>query len=157
MSDRLEGEPISRHDFLGLAGVGSAAGALLFSTIGMLRLPKPRVLPEVSSVIRLGKPSQFLPGTVTALAEQKVCVVVTEEGVAVVSLVCTHLGCIVKPSETGFDCPCHGSKFDAQGNVLGGPAPRSLQWLAVSQAPDGTLLVDRAKEIDQGESYKVIT
>ena len=155
MSDLLGDEPISRHDFLGIAGVGSAAAAVVFSTIGMLRLPKPRVLPDVSSVVRLGKPSQFPPGTTATLAEHKVYVVATEEGVAAMSLVCTHLGCIVKPTEAGFDCPCHGSKFDAQGEVLGGPAPRGLRWLAVSQAPDGTLLVDRAKEVGSEESYKV--
>lgn len=160
MSDQLEGEPpadprqIGRHEFLGRAGMGTAAAALAFSTIGMLRLPKPRVLPDVSSVVRLGKPSQFPPGTIATLAEHKIHLVATDRGVAAMSLVCTHLGCIVKPTETGFDCPCHGSKFDSQGKVLGGPAPRGLRWLAVSQAPDGTLLADRAKEVDAEETYK---
>ena len=31
------------------------------------------------------------------------------EGVYAISMVCTHLGCIVKPSTAGFDCPCHAS------------------------------------------------
>ncbi len=64
MSDELEREPISRRDYLGVAGVGSATAAVAFSVIGMMRLPKPRVLPDVSSVVRLGKPSEFQPGTV---------------------------------------------------------------------------------------------
>ena len=157
MSNELECEPISRRDYLGVAGVGSATAAVAFSVVGMMRLPKPRVLPDVSSVVRLGKPSMYLPGTIAMLPEENVCVIATDEGISAVSLVCTHLGCIVKRAGDGFDCPCHGSKFDSNGEVVAGPAPRGLPWLAVSQAPDGTLLADRAKEVDAGESYKVST
>ena len=157
MSDELEREPISRRDYLGVAGVGSATAAVAFSTIGMLRLPKPRVLPDVSAVVRLGKPSEYLPGTVAMLPKENVCVIATEEGISAISLVCTHLGCIVKRADDGFDCPCHGSKFDSAGQVVAGPAPRGLPWLAVSQAPDGTLLADRSKEVGAEESYKVST
>ncbi|MHC4406973.1 MAG: QcrA and Rieske domain-containing protein [Planctomycetota bacterium] len=154
MPDDVEKKPVSRRDYLGVAGAGTAGAAILFSTVGMLRLPKPRVLPDVSDLLRLGNATQFPPGTVTTLTEERVCVIATEKGVGVVSLVCTHLGCIVKRTETGFDCPCHGSKFDADGIVLEGPAPRALPWLAVSQAADGTLLVDRGKEVAPGEYYE---
>jgi cytochrome b6-f complex iron-sulfur subunit len=157
MSNELEREPITRRDYLGVAGVGSATAAVAFSVIGMMKLPKPRVLPDVSSVVRLGKPSEFLPGTVAMMPEENVCVISTETGVSAVSLVCTHLGCIVKRAEDGFDCPCHGSKFGSNGEVVAGPAPRGLPWLAVSQAPDGTLLADRSKEVDAEESYQVST
>ena len=157
MSDEVERDEISRKDFLGTAGVGAAGAAIAFSTIGMARLPKPRVLPDISSVVRLGKPSEFPPGTIAMRPQDKICVVSTDQGVSAVSLVCTHLGCIVKLTEVGFDCPCHGSKFDPKGEVLAGPAPRALLWLAVSQAPDGTLLADRAREVGQDESYKATT
>ena len=128
---------------MGVAGVGSAAAAVAFSVIGMIRLPKPRVLPDVSSVVRLGKPSEFLPGTVAMLPEENVCVISTEEGISAVSLVCTHLGCIVKRADDdGFDCPCHGSKFDLSGRVFSGvPAPTNLTVPPYSFLSDGTLLI----------------
>ena len=45
-------------------------------------------------------------------------------------------------SDTGFACPCHGSRYDQDGNVVGGPAPKSLAWYEVTLAPNGELEVD---------------
>jgi glycine/D-amino acid oxidase-like deaminating enzyme/nitrite reductase/ring-hydroxylating ferredoxin subunit len=46
-----------------------------------------------------------------------------------VSPVCTHLGCRVSfnVAERSWDCPCHGSRYDPDGNVLQGPATRPLE------------------------------
>ena len=63
-----------------------------------------------------------------------------KEGIAVITGVCSHLGCSPKyypePGSTDFDpdwqggffCPCHGSKFDLLGRVYAGvPAPTNLE------------------------------
>jgi glycine/D-amino acid oxidase-like deaminating enzyme/nitrite reductase/ring-hydroxylating ferredoxin subunit len=50
-------------------------------------------------------------------------------GVHAVSLRCTHLGCLLRfnSAERSWDCPCHGSRFDVDGEVLEGPAVDPLQ------------------------------
>ena len=44
------------------------------------------------------------------------------------SAVCTHVGCVVhwNPFERCWDCPCHGSQFAPDGQVLNGPAVTPL-------------------------------
>jgi nitrite reductase/ring-hydroxylating ferredoxin subunit len=45
------------------------------------------------------------------------------------SAVCPHLGCITQwnDTESSWDCPCHGSRFDPYGKVLNGPANTDLE------------------------------
>jgi nitrite reductase/ring-hydroxylating ferredoxin subunit len=60
----------------------------------------------------------------------KVIVIASAEGVTVLSSVCTHLGCHINRAEGGeLVCPCHGSRFNARGELLRGPAGRNLRPL----------------------------
>ena len=59
----------------------------------------------------------------------KVAVSRDAEGeVTELSAVCPHLQCVVhwNQSESTWDCPCHGSRFRADGECINGPANRNL-------------------------------
>jgi len=57
---------------------------------------------------------------------------------------CVHLGCRVPQCEAsqGFECPCHGSKYNYHGEYEDGPAPRNLDHFAVEVDDAGNLVVD---------------
>jgi len=61
---------------------------------------------------------------------QKVAAFRDEDGVLhAVSPVCTHLGCQLNwnSGDRSWDCPCHGSRFSPDGEILQGPAVRPLE------------------------------
>ncbi|MEE8431824.1 MAG: ubiquinol-cytochrome c reductase iron-sulfur subunit [Candidatus Desulfatibia sp.] len=156
MSDETqENAGASRRDFLGLASVGAVILSSLTAVAGMLRIPKPNVLYEESQKFKIGKPDNFSVGTVKKLDDKKVFIFATNDGIHAISSVCTHLGCIVYTTDWGFQCPCHGSQYNKSGKVIGGPAPRNLAWLDISESMDGTLVVDAAKEVKPGTTFKV--
>ena len=155
MPGRLEEKPIARRDFLGLAGLWATIVAIFISIVGMVRLPKPAVLPEAARRFRIGKVDQYPAGTKTIVPEQNIMVLSTAEGVAAISLVCTHLGCIVAKTDEGFSCPCHGSVFDDSGKLTKGPAPRGLRWFEVGESVDGRLIVNAGTEVKTGTFVKV--
>ncbi len=151
---RLDPVPIPRRDFLGLAAAWSALATLAFATVGMLKLPKAAVLPSPSKKFRVALPESLAPGEPFLAPGRPVVLVRDGEGVYAVSRVCTHLGCIVQPSPSGFDCPCHGSRFSADGAVLKGPAPKPLKWLAVSSLGGGSYVVDEGAAVAPGTRVK---
>lgn len=54
----------------------------------------------------------------------------SDKGVNFFSSRCTHLGCKLNKIENGtIVCPCHGSRFSSDGNVLTGPANNNLTKL----------------------------
>jgi cytochrome b6-f complex iron-sulfur subunit len=147
---RLDPEPIPRRDFLGLASIWAAGSTFVFATIGMLRLPKAAVLSSPSRKYRVTLPENLPEGVPFLPPGRSVAIFRDKQGVHAVSITCTHLGCIIKPSATGFDCPCHGSRFSPDGKVIKGPAPSPLPWRKVTL--DGSVCV-----VDEGASVPVGT
>ena len=61
---------------------------------------------------------------------------------------CVHLGCRVPwcASSIGFECPCHGSKYNSIGEYFAGPAPRNLDRFVV-EIRDGDRFIIRTGAI----------
>lgn len=152
---RLDPEPLARRDFLGRAALWSALSAGLFALLGILRLPKAAVLPSPSKKFAVSLPESLPPGTPFEPPGRSVALFRDEAGVFAISMVCTHLGCIVKPEGGEFHCPCHGSRFRLDGTVTKGPASTSLPWLEVTRVGEGTYLVDEGKIVPAGTKEPV--
>jgi nitrite reductase/ring-hydroxylating ferredoxin subunit len=70
-------------------------------------------------------------GVVVTRGRRKVAVARDPESGAwhAVNAACTHMGCVVNWNavESSWDCPCHGSRFRVDGEVLNGPAAKGLE------------------------------
>jgi cytochrome b6-f complex iron-sulfur subunit len=62
---------------------------------------------------------------------------------------CVHLGCRVPQCDAsqGFECPCHGSRYNYHGEYESGPAPRNLDRFVVSVDDAGELVIDTGQVI----------
>lgn len=72
------------------------------------------------------------------------------DGLVAVYQRCVHLGCRVPwcNSSQGFECPCHGSKYNMVGEYYAGPAPRNLDRFVVSVSSAGKLIIDTGTIIE---------
>jgi cytochrome b6-f complex iron-sulfur subunit len=151
---RLDPDPIPRRDFLGLASLWAAGSAIFLAALGMARLPKAAVISSPSKRFSVVFPDTLQPGQPFLPPGRSAAVFRDAEGTWAVSTVCTHLGCIVKEIPDGFECPCHGSRFSADGLVTKGPAPRQLPWLKVSAAA-GKVIIDEGTTVPSGTKVLV--
>ena len=82
------------------------------------------------------------------------------DGLVAIYQRCVHLGCRVPwcNSSQGFECPCHGSKYNLVGEYYAGPAPRNLDRFVVSVNAAGKFIIDTGTIIEspraQGLSVK---
>jgi cytochrome b6-f complex iron-sulfur subunit len=151
---RLDEPGVTRRSFLSLSALGSFLAALVVAAAGAFRLPNPTVLPGPVRRYKVGPLERFPVGSQTTMLEENFVIFRDTKGLYAISTTCTHLGCTVAVTTQGFACPCHGSRFDASGRVVGGPAPRALPWLEVNQAADGQLVVSADNEVPPGTHFE---
>ena len=132
---------LSRRDFLKLARHGFLylSGALALG--GLLRFLDFDPNPAPKTEFDLGPASNYPLNSRTILSEPSAVLLHTDKGFSALSLICTHLGCTVKNDSQGFACPCHGSRFDADGKVTHGPADKPLRSLRVELTEEGNLKI----------------
>jgi nitrite reductase/ring-hydroxylating ferredoxin subunit len=114
----------------------------------------PNVLYEPSARFPVGRPDQYPPG-VTFLPDRSLFIGNGSDGFYAISSTCPHLGCTVRSVAKGFSCPCHGSLFDANGQVTSGPSPRPLSWFGLNLSPRGELVVDLQRVVEPAYRFKV--
>ena len=143
MSSLYDGE-LDRREFLSRATLASVAAILAACSGG--GLTGTEVTPGPSSItVKLSDfPSLSTIGGIAAVGTvllSPVAIVRTgQSSYLALSRVCTHQSCVINVGSTSFSCPCHGSRFDSQGNVTNGPANRPLGRLAAALSADGTSL-----------------
>ncbi len=132
---------LTRRDFLkittttlltisGALGVGALFRFLDYQT----ELP-------VKTEFDLGPAANYPIGSRSNVPDVPALLIHNQNGFSALSLVCTHLGCTVEQKDSGFECPCHGSRYDANGNVLRGPALKALRALRVEVNSNGNLIL----------------
>ena len=131
----------SRRDFLKLSTNSLLALAGVLGIGGLIRFLGYQFDESPQTEFDIGSAYDYPLDTRTILAYIPAVIVHDKEGFKAISLECTHLGCMLEARNFGFECPCHGSRFDPSGVMLKGPAVRNLRTLRVEHTDDGNLHV----------------
>ncbi len=147
----------SRRRFLKLAVVAPLAGCMPEEE------PEPEdptpagpgPIPE--DPVFVGNVDDLEAGRLETVEGVRLAVGVDDDGVWAVSTQCTHLGCNIADRSTGgridfggFECGCHGSRYDREGNVEQGPSVRDLRNFAVAIDDAGDVYVDMTEAVPLG-------
>ncbi len=148
-------QKISRRDFLAAAWGAVGAVALAESVFVGLKFFAPRVVEgKFGGLFNVGQAEQYPPGSVTPYNEGRFYLVrLMDGGFLALYRRCTHLGCSVPydPVSGQFVCPCHGSAFTTDGQVLTPPAPRPLDQFPLAIMAEG-IAVDTGSPIERNPS-----
>lgn len=161
---------VSRRRFLLIMGWLGALVATLFGTAEVLKFMFPGATLEEPLAFKVNvDPASITVGNPLQITAKRVSLVRDDGGFYAVYLICTHLGCTPnyttsvtqgtgvsdavaksygdrKASEAitnGWACPCHGSRYFIDSTNFYGPAPRPMDWVSITVAPDGYFVIDR--------------
>jgi cytochrome b6-f complex iron-sulfur subunit len=134
----------TRRDFLRWTVAGASTFFLAEMSVGFVAFFWPQKIGAFGSEIAVSAadiPAVGAPPIVNR--DGKFWLINNEDGLMAMYWKCVHLGCTVPwiEAEKQFHCPCHGSLYDRNGVVTGGPAPRPLDLMKVT-ASGGNVTVD---------------
>lgn len=161
----------TRRGMLALAGWSTMALIGLQAVIGFFVFFWPRKVSAFGSKFTAGLPADYKVGDVKYFVDGKFYMTRLDEGFIALYQKCVHLGCTVPwrpefefPFEGQtvkglFRCPCHGSTYLRNGQIIFGPAPRPLDYMKIERSGD-KLVVDtgsikKRERWDPSQAFKV--
>jgi len=136
-----KGDSLSRRNFINLLGKGSLAGSALIGLGVLVRFISFQSEASPPTQYDLGLETNYSLGSRITVQSVPATVIHDSQGYHAISLVCPHLGCVVKATSDGFSCPCHGSCFLPDGSLRNGPASKPLTVLRVETNAEGHLIL----------------
>lgn len=138
---------LNRRTFIA-AGVGGLLAASAGGLYASMKALYPTVSYEPPMVVEIGLPEEFSGHIMkqVQVGGRKISVMKGENGLYALVRNCTHMGCIPYLSEVEgiFRCPCHGSSFTLEGDIIKGPAPVPLYRAAITINSRGRIEVNAA-------------
>ena len=132
---------LSRRDILKMSAQGLLGLSGILGIAGLLRFLSFEPDPPPPQQFEIGPTGNFLMDTRTIFEDIPAMLVRNASGFHALSLTCQHLGCTVESKSDGFVCPCHGSRYSLDGQILLGPAEQGLKPLRLEITPDDKIII----------------
>jgi len=119
---------------------------------GLALLARPPTARSAQPVFELEHIREYPAGSVRHLIVQEAFIVSDDEGLYALSAICTHRGghLFMTEKSDAFVCRRHYCRFDLKGDVIRGPANRSLPWLRLEASREKRLILYRAQAGERG-------
>jgi cytochrome b6-f complex iron-sulfur subunit len=141
---------MNRRDFItttAAAGAGAVAAAAGISALAASPAFAQTTQPSSGGPLDVGLKTDYAKDgpTMTWAADHHVIVVRQAGKIFAMTNKCTHRGCAISDNGSQFNCPCHNSDFQYDGENIDGPAKRPLPRYGISVDGNGHVVVDVKK------------